>query len=169
MLIVNVASQCGLAATNDKELNELHEKYAETHGNHHVILSDQLKLFNHRILMRIFSIFFLGLKILAFPCNQFNGQEPGDSEAICSLADHKKVNINRLYLIVFIDYNVKIKRFIFFSFAFSSWNTRYSRKSTWMATELTLFGSTWRTRKAVPSAASSSGTTPSSSSTSREK
>ncbi|XP_058789616.1 uncharacterized protein LOC131663297 [Phymastichus coffea] len=63
LLIVNVASQCGLAATNDKELNELHDKYAESKG----------------------------LRILAFPCNQFNGQEPGDSEEICSLAARKNL------------------------------------------------------------------------------
>ena len=33
---------------------------------------------------------FLGLRILAFPCNQFAGQEPGNNEEIaCSLADRK--------------------------------------------------------------------------------
>jgi Glutathione peroxidase len=45
-IIVNVASQCGLTATNYKELAELHEKYHESKG----------------------------LRILAFPCNQFGGQ-----------------------------------------------------------------------------------------------
>lgn len=34
---------------------------------------------------------FVGLRILAFPCNQFNGQEPGGSEEICSFADRQKV------------------------------------------------------------------------------
>jgi hypothetical protein len=43
---VNVASQCGLTATNYKELAELHEKYHESKG----------------------------LRILAFPCNQFAGE-----------------------------------------------------------------------------------------------
>ncbi|XP_015116813.1 probable phospholipid hydroperoxide glutathione peroxidase isoform X2 [Diachasma alloeum] len=62
-LIVNVASKCGLTKTNYKELNELYDKYGESHG----------------------------LKILAFPCNQFNGEEPGDSEEICSFASRKKV------------------------------------------------------------------------------
>lgn len=34
---------------------------------------------------------FIGLRILAFPCNQFNGQEPGNSDDICSFADRQKV------------------------------------------------------------------------------
>jgi glutathione peroxidase-family protein len=45
-IIVNVASKCGFTATNYKELQELHDQYAESKG----------------------------LRILAFPCNQFNGQ-----------------------------------------------------------------------------------------------
>jgi hypothetical protein len=45
-IIVNVASKCGLTPTNYKELAELHDKYAESKG----------------------------LRILAFPCNQFNSQ-----------------------------------------------------------------------------------------------
>lgn len=46
LLIVNVASQCGLTKDNYKELVELDEKYKESKG----------------------------LRILAFPCNQFGGQ-----------------------------------------------------------------------------------------------
>jgi phospholipid-hydroperoxide glutathione peroxidase len=65
-LIVNVASKCGLTPTNYKELNELYDEYAESKG----------------------------LRILAFPCNQFNGQEPGDSEEICSFADRQKVKFD---------------------------------------------------------------------------
>ncbi|KAK0081105.1 hypothetical protein PV325_012800 [Microctonus aethiopoides] len=65
-LIVNVASKCGLTATNYKELNELYDKYTESHG----------------------------LKILAFPCNQFNGQEPGDSDEICSFAKANKAKFD---------------------------------------------------------------------------
>ncbi|XP_043281454.1 probable phospholipid hydroperoxide glutathione peroxidase isoform X2 [Venturia canescens] len=65
-LIVNVASKCGLTATNYKELNELYDKYADSKG----------------------------LKILAFPCNQFNGQEPGTPEDICSFADRQKVKFD---------------------------------------------------------------------------
>ncbi|XP_043499406.1 probable phospholipid hydroperoxide glutathione peroxidase isoform X2 [Polistes fuscatus] len=65
-LIVNVASKCGLTATNYKELNELYDEYAESKG----------------------------LRILAFPCNQFNGQEPGNSDDICSFADRQKVKFD---------------------------------------------------------------------------
>ncbi|XP_031403299.1 probable glutathione peroxidase 2 [Punica granatum] len=53
LLIVNVASKCGLTHSNYKELNILYEKY-----------KDQ------------------GLEILGFPCNQFAGQEPGSNEEI---------------------------------------------------------------------------------------
>ncbi|XP_031501897.1 probable phospholipid hydroperoxide glutathione peroxidase [Nymphaea colorata] len=53
LLLVNVASQCGLTDSNYKELNQLYDKY-----------KDQ------------------GLEILAFPCNQFGGQEPGTNEQI---------------------------------------------------------------------------------------
>jgi glutathione peroxidase len=58
LLIVNVASKCGLTPQY-KGLQALYEKY------------------NDR-----------GLEILAFPCNQFMGQEPGSSDEIkefCSL------------------------------------------------------------------------------------
>ena len=53
LLIVNVASQCGLASSNYTDMSKLYEKY-----------KDQ------------------GLEILAFPCNQFNSQEPGTDEEI---------------------------------------------------------------------------------------
>ncbi|XP_059640228.1 probable glutathione peroxidase 8 isoform X2 [Cornus florida] len=53
LLIINVASKCGLTNSNYKELNQLHEKY-----------KDQ------------------GLEILAFPCNQFGEQEPGSNDQI---------------------------------------------------------------------------------------
>ncbi|XP_043580632.1 probable phospholipid hydroperoxide glutathione peroxidase isoform X1 [Bombus pyrosoma] len=65
-LIVNVASKCGLTATNYKQLNELYDEYADSKG----------------------------LRILAFPCNQFNGQEPGGTEEICSFADRQKVKFD---------------------------------------------------------------------------
>jgi len=48
LIVVNVASNCGFTKTHYKELNELYDKYEEK-----------------------------GLRILAFPCNQFMGQEPG--------------------------------------------------------------------------------------------
>ncbi|PSS35873.1 Glutathione peroxidase [Actinidia chinensis var. chinensis] len=53
LLIVNVASQCGLTQSNYKELNILYGKY-----------KDQ------------------GFEILAFPSNQFGWQEPGTNEEI---------------------------------------------------------------------------------------
>ncbi|XP_040989405.1 probable glutathione peroxidase 2 [Juglans microcarpa x Juglans regia] len=53
LLIINVASKCGLTQTNYKELNVLYEKYKSQ-----------------------------GFEILAFPCNQFAGQEPGSNEEI---------------------------------------------------------------------------------------
>ncbi|XP_074593995.1 glutathione peroxidase 1-like [Brevipalpus obovatus] len=46
-LVVNVASNCGLTKNNYKQLNEMYAQYREK-----------------------------GLEILAFPCNQFAGQEP---------------------------------------------------------------------------------------------
>ncbi|KAK1290591.1 putative phospholipid hydroperoxide glutathione peroxidase [Acorus calamus] len=57
LLIVNVASKCGLTHTNYKELNALYETYKNQ-----------------------------GLEILAFPCNQFRGQEPGSNEEIQEFA-----------------------------------------------------------------------------------
>ncbi|KAL2524979.1 putative glutathione peroxidase 2 [Abeliophyllum distichum] len=53
LLIVNVASKCGLTQANYKELNILYEKYREQ-----------------------------GFEILAFPCNQFAWQEPGTNDEI---------------------------------------------------------------------------------------
>jgi glutathione peroxidase len=57
LLIVNVASQCGLTNSNYTELNGVYTKY-----------KDQ------------------GLEILAFPCNQFGGEEPGDNAQIAEVA-----------------------------------------------------------------------------------
>lgn len=65
-IVVNVASQCGLTATNYKELGELYDEYADNKG----------------------------LRILAFPCNQFAGQEPGDANSICSFVAKKKVKFD---------------------------------------------------------------------------
>ncbi|CAK9202725.1 unnamed protein product [Sphagnum troendelagicum] len=74
LLIVNVASQCGLTQQNYKELAELYKKHKEN-----------------------------GLEILAFPTNQFGGQEPGSNEQIKDFACTKfkaeypifsKVNVN---------------------------------------------------------------------------
>lgn len=73
-IIVNVASQCGFTANHYEELGKLYEEYGESKG----------------------------LKILAFPCNQFAGQEPGDGAQICTfLALHnvkfdvfEKIDVN---------------------------------------------------------------------------
>ncbi|ETO86347.1 hypothetical protein F444_00122 [Phytophthora nicotianae P1976] len=53
VLAVNVSSKCGLTPTNYPELQTLYEKYKDE-----------------------------GLEVLAFPCNQFAGQEPGTHEEI---------------------------------------------------------------------------------------
>ncbi|XP_044748023.1 phospholipid hydroperoxide glutathione peroxidase-like isoform X2 [Coccinella septempunctata] len=53
-IIVNIASECGLSKTHFEELKELHKRYAESKG----------------------------LRILAFPCNQFARTEPGDRSNI---------------------------------------------------------------------------------------
>lgn len=65
-IIVNVASRCGHTAVHYKELVQLHQKYAEEKG----------------------------LKILAFPCNQFGKQEPGDNNKICEFAKKKNVEFD---------------------------------------------------------------------------
>ncbi|CAL9091014.1 unnamed protein product [Musa textilis] len=57
LLIVNVASQCGLTNSNYTELSQLYEKYKNN-----------------------------DFEILAFPCNQFAGQEPGNNEEIVEFA-----------------------------------------------------------------------------------
>ena len=57
LLVVNVASECGLTPQY-ADLQSLHEEYAEH-----------------------------GFEVLGFPCNQFGGQEPGsdaDVKAFCS-------------------------------------------------------------------------------------
>ncbi|XP_031633811.1 probable phospholipid hydroperoxide glutathione peroxidase isoform X2 [Contarinia nasturtii] len=75
VLIVNIASQCGLTKNNYAKLNELKKQYYER-----------------------------GLRILGFPCNQFAGQSPendGD-EMVCQLEKDKgefgdvfaKINVN---------------------------------------------------------------------------
>ncbi|XP_024085871.1 probable phospholipid hydroperoxide glutathione peroxidase [Cimex lectularius] len=65
LLVVNVASLCGLTATNYKELVELDDNYRDK-----------------------------GLKILAFPCNQFSDQEPGSSEEIMCFAKSKNATFD---------------------------------------------------------------------------
>lgn len=62
-IIVNVASNCGYTDNHYKELVQLYEKYGETKG----------------------------LRILAFPSNQFGGQEPGTAQEILNFV--KKYNV----------------------------------------------------------------------------
>lgn len=52
LLVVNTASKCGFTPQYDG-LEELHQKFGDQ-----------------------------GFEVLAFPCNQFGGQEPGDAEEI---------------------------------------------------------------------------------------
>ncbi|KAJ9445110.1 putative phospholipid hydroperoxide glutathione peroxidase 6 [Diplonema papillatum] len=59
LIVVNVASQCGFTDSGYKSLVALQEKY---NGK---------------------------FEVLAFPCNQFGGQEPGTSSEICSLAQER--------------------------------------------------------------------------------
>ncbi|EDW68708.2 uncharacterized protein Dvir_GJ12858, isoform A [Drosophila virilis] len=69
VLIVNIASKCGLTKNNYQKLTDLKEKYGER-----------------------------GLTILNFPCNQFNSQMPeADGEAmVCHLRD-SKADIGELF------------------------------------------------------------------------
>ncbi|CAN0860628.1 Putative glutathione peroxidase 7, chloroplastic [Linum grandiflorum] len=57
LLIVNVASRCGLTSSNYSELSHVYDKYKTQ-----------------------------GFEILAFPCNQFGGQEPGSNPEIKQFA-----------------------------------------------------------------------------------
>lgn len=66
-LIVNVASKCGLTSRNYTFMSELYSKYKDH-----------------------------GLEILAFPCNQFGSQEPGDNASIKKYACERK---NAKYLL----------------------------------------------------------------------
>ncbi|MBU1606725.1 MAG: glutathione peroxidase [Alphaproteobacteria bacterium] len=59
LLVVNTASKCGFTPQYDG-LEELHRRYGER-----------------------------GFEVLGFPCNQFGGQEPGDSDEIAQFC---KVN-----------------------------------------------------------------------------
>nr|GMD97181.1 glutathione peroxidase [Ipomoea batatas] len=64
LLIVNVASKCGMTNSNYTELNQLYDKY------------------RHQGRPRVINSFIAGLEILAFPCNQFGEEEPGSNDQI---------------------------------------------------------------------------------------
>ncbi|XP_011875169.1 PREDICTED: probable phospholipid hydroperoxide glutathione peroxidase [Vollenhovia emeryi] len=66
LIIVNVASQCGLTDVNYRQLQQLYNKYSEKEG----------------------------LRILAFPSNQFAGQEPGTSEEILDFVKQYNVTFD---------------------------------------------------------------------------
>ncbi|KAL1512604.1 hypothetical protein ABEB36_002167 [Hypothenemus hampei] len=65
-IIVNVASECGLTNNNYDQLNYLYQRYGKNQG----------------------------LKILAFPSNEFGGQEPGSNDDILRFAKSKGVNFD---------------------------------------------------------------------------
>jgi len=66
-IIVNVASKWGKTAVNYQQLVELQQKYSEADG----------------------------LRILAFPCNQFGSQEPGSDAEIKAFAANKGVEFDK--------------------------------------------------------------------------
>jgi len=66
-IIVNVASKWGKTAVNYKQLVALQKEYAEA----------------------------AGLRILAFPCNQFGSQEPGTDAEIKAFAANKGVEFDK--------------------------------------------------------------------------
>lgn len=65
LLIVNVASKCGLTSSNYAQLVKLDEQFHDK-----------------------------GLRILAFPCNQFGKQEPGDADTICEFVKNKNASFD---------------------------------------------------------------------------
>ncbi|CAG9859125.1 unnamed protein product [Phyllotreta striolata] len=65
-IIVNVASRCGHTKAHYEQLVELFEKHSEPQG----------------------------LRILAFPCNQFGNQEPQDNDKISEFASKRNVTFD---------------------------------------------------------------------------
>ena len=82
LLVVNVASQCGLTPQY-KGLQELYEKYNSN-----------------------------GLEILGFPCNQFKGQEPGTNEEIQFFFDDatKKMDKGGYIVVQFIEKDLLVEK-----------------------------------------------------------
>ncbi|XP_030745805.1 phospholipid hydroperoxide glutathione peroxidase-like [Sitophilus oryzae] len=63
LVIINVATNCTMTERNYKQLNEIYDKFGQSKG----------------------------LRILAFPCNQFMNQEPGTNAEIAAFA--KSMNV----------------------------------------------------------------------------
>eukprot|EP00276_Gloeochaete_wittrockiana_P007494 CAMPEP_0184643354 /NCGR_PEP_ID=MMETSP0308-20130426/189_1 /TAXON_ID=38269 /ORGANISM="Gloeochaete witrockiana, Strain SAG 46.84" /LENGTH=163 /DNA_ID=CAMNT_0027071235 /DNA_START=273 /DNA_END=764 /DNA_ORIENTATION=+ len=63
VLVVNVACECGLTSRNYDQLASLYLKFRDQ-----------------------------GLEVVAFPCNQFGGQEPGSNEQIKAFAKGKNAS-----------------------------------------------------------------------------
>ncbi|KAL3285416.1 hypothetical protein HHI36_019518 [Cryptolaemus montrouzieri] len=65
-IITNVASKCGYAKFNYAELMDLYDQYEESKG----------------------------LRVLAFPCNQFGDREPGNSIDIANYINDNKIRFD---------------------------------------------------------------------------
>lgn len=96
LVIVNIASLCSLTGSNYKGLTELNQKYKDK-GKHieqvpHLYLVQSLDgWIKYKFLI-------LGVKVLAFPCNQFAKEMPekDGEEMVCHLRD-KKADIGDLF------------------------------------------------------------------------
>ncbi|XP_044766567.1 glutathione peroxidase-like [Coccinella septempunctata] len=65
-IIVNIASGCGYAKNNFEELIDIYQQYEESKG----------------------------LRILAFPCNQFGDHEPGSNAEIAKYINDRKIRFD---------------------------------------------------------------------------
>ncbi|KAK6274748.1 hypothetical protein POUND7_004457 [Theobroma cacao] len=80
LLIVNVASKCGMTNPNYTELNQLYEKYKDQ-GMNESPFKDYIDIaWLAQTQFGFVSV--KGLEILAFPCNQFGEEEPGSNDQI---------------------------------------------------------------------------------------
>ena len=103
LLITNVASECGYTESNYKGLQQLYDKYHDR-GLEVQPFSGPARFVPQRMLVLdlvmshagcISELAWLipsgscGLQILAFPCNQFGSQEPGDGVSIKEFAQKR--------------------------------------------------------------------------------
>lgn len=91
LVVVNIASQCGLTSSNYDKLTKLQEKYKEQRNYHQNKKSKDDFSFFFSLIELICPI--LAFKILSFPCNQFANEMPeaDGEEMVCHL---KKANAN---------------------------------------------------------------------------